>query len=165
MHRKDQAKRLQEASFAEKSRFDMILHSPLARAKETCDALLLSNMIHHRVHLTDENFSHDGSVPVLEHEDLRERRPQELVNASSFEARINRFKAWLAARPEQNIAVVGHKIYFKTIMRAGFTMQNVDVCKCRFDCQAMEFSGAELLFRSPLSIAREDEQTGELPSE
>jgi broad specificity phosphatase PhoE len=92
----DQCARMAESSFIKTAGIELVVHSPLRRARETCDAVFGS--------IT----SGEGAVPKLVNHDLRECKPMEHMYTAPFQARIDRFAQWLAMRDETTIALVGH---------------------------------------------------------
>jgi len=71
---------------------------------------------------------------VVELPCLAERTPMEFlpVNYDKFLQRIDDFEAWLCEQPEDNIAVVGHSNYFKSMLNLPYKFGNCDVWEVKF---------------------------------
>lgn len=117
---------LSNENFLEKQQVQLIVHSPLVRARETCQSMLLSNIAK----------ADDGEQKqrVEELECLREATPYEQVVTlqHSLRARILEFQQWLALQKEERIAVVGHSQYFRLMLGMGEKFQNCDVWAAKF---------------------------------
>jgi len=99
------------AALLEKYGVELIVHSPMKRAKETCMGLFEG------LHLT---------IPIEENENIFEKCPTEYLGCTSIYKRIKSFTDWLLQRPEHSIVVVGHSAFFKLMLRSD-KMQNVEV--------------------------------------
>ena len=94
----DQRSRMSEESFLHRAGVELVVHSPLRRARETSSTIFA------------DLFACDPPVAAVVHDDLRECRPFEHVYTAPFQARIDRFTEWLASRDETTIALVGHGV-------------------------------------------------------
>jgi phosphohistidine phosphatase SixA len=138
---------LKDKEFWVQQKFDLIVCSPLTRAKETCEGLLPRER--------------DG-VNTMIIDDLEEATPYEHVFSGTLLKRINSFKHWLANREEKRILVVGHSQYFKKLLGQSSLMRNCDVWQCDFDFDrgngttdklTFEWTNLNLLHRTELSDA------------
>ena len=117
---------LAEDQFWQKLNPDLIVCSPLIRAKETCEGVL--------------PMDRKGlNVTILP--DLEEATPYEHVFSRTLLQRIERFKHWLAHCDEETIVVVGHSQYFKKMLGRASLMRNCDVWKVTVNCAANEPQG------------------------
>ena len=76
-----------------------------------------------------------GAPPFVELDCLRERTPAEYVpgvGMRGLDKRISAFHAWLAARPEARITVVGHSQYFRRMLGGAEKQANCDVWRVPF---------------------------------
>ena len=134
--------RLQTYNFLEKKGVQLVVHSPLIRARQTCEGLLGC--------VASSNKSTKMKKPscvqrVEELEFLVERQPQEIPQdvilkdvsptSSSFTKRIKDFEQWLVEQPEDTIAVVGHSLHFKSMLNVSFKFKNCEVWVAQFDPQ------------------------------
>ena len=108
---------LEREKFWSQHNFDLVLCSPLTRARETCAGML-------------PGLGDDKNVMILD--DLEEATPFEHVFSATLIERIERFKVWLGGRKEQNIAIFGHSQYFKKMLGLSTLMRNCDVWQCSF---------------------------------
>ncbi len=105
----EQRRRLDEADFAAASGIQLVVHSPLIRAKNTCVGLF-----------------GDTKAPIVEHSELYERSKWEHLRPSAIVPRVARFVGWLQARDERRVAVVGHSSFFRE-MTGGVMLDNCSV--------------------------------------
>ena len=110
---KDMNMVLMDAEFWTRFRPDIVVCSPLTRARETCQGIL---PLHHSPPLTIEVMA-----------DLEEASPYEHVFSKTLMERIERFKEWLLRCEHETIVVVGHSQYFKKMLDQKTLMRNVDV--------------------------------------
>lgn len=84
--------KLREHAFFETNKIDLVLHSPLDRARDTCRGLL-------------EAFHTSEKPPVEVWECLREKYVFEWIpgNGGGLDKRIKAFESYIQSRPEQNI--------------------------------------------------------------
>ena len=110
---------LRDDKFWDRQKFDLIVCSPLIRARETCRGILPIP--------SDKN-----AIEFMILDDLEEATPYEHVFGSSLLMRIKRFTMWLDSREEKNILIVGHSQYFKKMLSSKALMRNCDVWQCDF---------------------------------
>jgi broad specificity phosphatase PhoE len=103
---------LRDDKFWDKQRFDLIVCSPLSRAKDTCNGILPIER-------------EDMHVKIVV--DLEEATPYEHIFSATLLIRIERFKKWLSEREEENILIIGHSQYFKKMLKLTTLMRNCDV--------------------------------------
>jgi broad specificity phosphatase PhoE len=126
---------LRESKFLEENKVQLVVHSPLLRARQTCEGLL---------GCVASPLRKPSCVARVEELDfLVERQPQEVPQefilkdvaptSSSFNRRIMQFEQWLAKQPEEIITVVGHSLHFKTMLNVPFKFKNCEVWVCQFD--------------------------------
>lgn len=139
---------LRDDKFWSRQSFDLIVCSPLIRARETCKGVLPTD-------------SRETDFMILD--DLEEATPYEHVFGATLLTRIERFKVWLDSREEENILVVGHSQYFKKMLGSTTLMRNCDVWQCNFTSDVKflnsssnptstyEWSDINLLHRTELS--------------
>ncbi|CAB9509945.1 Pfam:PGAM [Seminavis robusta] len=126
---------LQGNNFLEKAKIQLVVHSPLVRARQTCEGLL---------GCVAKPLQKPSCVKRVEELDfLVERQPQEVPQdvilkdvaptSSSFTRRIKQFEQWLEKQPEDIVAVVGHSLHFKTMLGVPFKFKNCEVWVAQFD--------------------------------
>ena len=120
---------LRKDNFLIKNNIQLIAHSPLLRARQTCEGML-------RCVATPSN---DLPSPVKRVEELSfliEKTPSEWLpgNLTPFINRIKEFEAWICNQPETNIAIVGHSQFFKKMLELNYKFGNCDVWQLSFDC-------------------------------
>jgi broad specificity phosphatase PhoE len=97
----------------------LVVHSPLRRAKMTCNGML-DKLV---------------TVPkVVELECLTEKTPLEWIPGFFYklEDRIDQLQVWLKNQEESKIAIVGHSQYFKTMLGLDFKFGNCDVWQVNY---------------------------------
>ena len=119
------------SSFLQDNNVELIVHSPLQRAKITCYTLFAN--------------SSEGRIPILEHEQIYERSIMEHIAQETIVPRIRSFETWLQARPESIIVVVGHSSFF--LKMAGVKMGNTSVW--RGTLEGGGWRGVEMLHGTP----------------
>lgn len=121
----EMSQKLQEANFLREQGIELVLHSPLERARQTCKGLL---------GCLAPDLKRDPVNRVEELDFLREKYPSEWIpgNYQSFADRIQMFESWLDEQPERCVAVVGHSQYFKAMLKLDFKFGNCDVWKAKF---------------------------------
>ena len=104
---------------------ELVVHSPLERAKETCWGMLGCCV----------GKESNCSARVFELESLSEKYPSEWLPgyATSFQKRIQSMEDWLHSQPEATVALVGHSQYFKAMLGLDFKFGNCEVWKVEFD--------------------------------
>jgi hypothetical protein len=131
---------LQETNFVTKQNVQLLVHSPLLRAKETCRDMfgcVLSNTSDDRSPLLPPplSSSNHNITEVIESDLLTEMTPLEWIpgNAGSLQKRMRSLESWLSERPETTIVCVGHSQYFKAMLQLPYKFQNCDVIRVQFD--------------------------------
>ena len=112
-----EGKSMCSSGFADKHGVQLVVHSPLQRARDTAIALF---------------GGHPTLPPLLELPFMYERTPVEYLMPSLFDARINRICTWLAARPESVLVLVGHGQLWKRATH-GPHLDNVGIMECTFN--------------------------------
>jgi broad specificity phosphatase PhoE len=128
------AAQLQAADFVATAGLQLVVHSPLVRAQETCEGLL-------GCRAPSTQHAAVGRVQVLDM--LREKTPTEWIpgNSGALRQRVAAFEDWLAAQPETIIAVVGHSQYFKAMLNLSYKFGNCDVYQVKFDVARKQAEG------------------------
>ena len=134
------AQLLNETNFVTKQNVQLLVHSPLLRAKETCRDMfgcVLSNTADESSPLLPPPSplaSHNISE-VIELDLLAEMTPMEWIpgNTGSFQSRMRALETWISQRPESTIVCVGHSQYFKALLKLPYKFQNCDVIRVQFD--------------------------------
>ena len=136
---------LRDETFWARQNFDLVVCSPLTRAKETCEGIFPKE---------------PEGLKMLIRDDLEEATPYEHLFNATLLARIERFKHWLASCDEERILIVGHSQYFKKMLGLTSLMRNCDVWQCDFasdegnqstDKMTFEYTNLNLLYRTNLS--------------
>mmetsp|Transcript_16280 Transcript_16280/g.29780 ORF Transcript_16280/g.29780 Transcript_16280/m.29780 type:complete len:231 (-) Transcript_16280:55-747(-) len=112
--------RLQQAEFLKSQGIQLVLHSPLVRARDTCEGILASCTNKYRTVVEDS----------LREKYIREWIP--VYGAMSLDARIEAFCETLGKLPEERILVVGHSQYFRRMLGMEKKFQNCDVWRVEF---------------------------------
>lgn len=116
------AEKILSDGFLESFRPEVVCHSPLRRARDTCRGIF---------------GSHDTVSDFLELSSLIEMTPLEIFLFNDrVKVRIKEFEDWLASRPEERVVVVGHSRYFKVMLGAEDVMDNCSIVKCLFNPSA-----------------------------
>ena len=149
--------KLRQVDFVNTEGLQLIVHSPLLRARQTCEGLLgvvapkpssTTSTSEVNDDMTtekkeEETSTKSSSTPkqnspdrrVIELDLLLEKTPQEWTPLyyNGFIQRINTFESWLANQPESVIGIVGHSQFFKAMLQLDFKFNNCDVYKFHFD--------------------------------
>lgn len=110
--------RLKQAEFTQS--LDLIAHSPLVRAKDTCYGVLDLSC----------------GCPMVELECLREVNAQETIRRGRqpVKDRIDALYSWLDSEEQAStIALVGHSEYFRVMLGLTKIFDNCDVWKSRYE--------------------------------
>lgn len=110
-----QADILLKDGFVARERPELIVHSPLLRAKATC-----------------MNIFSRYDVPIQEHPELYETSlgehfAQHTGIGSKITPRLDNFTSWLQQREESVIVVVGHSGFFRKLVRPEKHLDNISV--------------------------------------
>jgi phosphohistidine phosphatase SixA len=138
---------LKISHFWEQYQPQLIVYSPLLRAKMTCMGLLPDDM----------PSIVGANCRIMPLEELREATPLEHVIHVTFDQRIEKFKRWLVDVDAETIVVVGHSQYFKRMLGLKTLMRNCDVWQCTFSPRDSRseadhiFSDLRLLHRTHLA--------------
>jgi hypothetical protein len=108
---------LEAADFLTRHGVELVLHSPLQRARDTCLGLFPP----------PSETSSDPRWLVEETELLLEKTPMEWILSSSFYSRLQEFVSAIQCRPETRIVAVGHSQFFRAMLHQGFKFENCDV--------------------------------------
>lgn len=90
---------------------DLILYSPLKRARETCQGLF--------------PLQETVECPLI-----YERDVWETLGLSSLNTRVKQFITWLNTLPCNSIVVVGHGAFFQCLLNSKTCMNNCQVVTC-----------------------------------
>jgi hypothetical protein len=146
---------IRQSNFISKRHIQLIAHSPLIRAKDTCrgmfgkvasntvvadadpDIPLESSSIPSATHTcaaTATNTTYD-TLAVCELDTLKEMTPAEWLpgNAGSLHRRFRTLEDWIAQRPEHVIVLVGHSQFFKALLQLDYKFGNCDIMQVQFD--------------------------------
>jgi broad specificity phosphatase PhoE len=123
----DVRSQLRHGNFLESNGVELILHSPLQRAWETCVGLFPPESIAGG-QLLSSTSSTAGSACKMEETDLLlEKTPTEWIFTSSFHERIRQFAEFVEQRPESTVVAVGHSQFFRAMLGVNFKFNNCDV--------------------------------------
>ena len=125
--------KLSKENFVESSGVELVIHSPLLRARQTSLGMLGSMT----ASSTDDSIEEKRAVSVsrvAETALLLEKKPAEWtpIYFGQFKQRISDFEAWLGNQPEETIAIVGHSQYFKAMLGLPDKFGNCEVWKVDF---------------------------------
>jgi len=143
--------KLQTNDFLLENHIDLIVHSPLLRAKQTCQGILgYSDETNDRDgnskdHVVDTNKK--SAIRVVQSDLLLEKTPTEWITTAassnnSFFQRIQALQEWLLQQPQTNIVLVGHSQFFKAMLRLSFKFGNCDVWKVTLDASKLASSSS-----------------------
>lgn len=102
---------LERTNFMSRQEVELIIHSSLTRAKQTCYGL----------------FSSDLGISILENENIYEKDIAETLGISDITHRIEAFKQFILERKEKCIVVVGHSAFFRKLVGSSIRMKNCEV--------------------------------------
>ncbi|GBG27939.1 Hypothetical Protein FCC1311_041622 [Hondaea fermentalgiana] len=127
-------RKLRETNLLQEKKVQVFVHSPLARAKETCDGVLAAAAAAAAADAAAaEKKSDEGGTmasQVREEWDvLREKTVSEWIPGfgSGLDDRIRAFEDRLAARDETCVLVVGHSQFFRRMLGMEKKFANCDV--------------------------------------
>ena len=125
--------KLQNDNFVESSGINLVVHSPLLRARQTSLGML-GCMTASSIDDAIEERRADSVSRVAETGLLLEKKPAEWTPMyfNQFCQRILDFESWLSDQPEETIAIVGHSQYFKAMLGLDDKFGNCEVWKVDF---------------------------------
>ncbi|KAG7373461.1 CDP-alcohol phosphatidyltransferase [Nitzschia inconspicua] len=134
-------KTLDQNLFVSNAGIQLVAHSPLIRACQTCEGMLGcigSNPSEKKQKMVP------STLRVIKTEKLIEKSPLEWtpLRYNAFIERIGDFEAWLWEQDEEVIALVGHSQFFKAMLGLDFKFRNCDVWKVKLDLSAMDWPRA-----------------------
>ena len=126
--------KLRKEKFVESSGINLVVHSPLLRARLTSEGML-GCMTASSSGDTVEEKRADTVSKVIETNLLLEKTLAEWTPMyySGFLKRISDFETWLRKQPEETIAIVGHSQFFKAMLGLDYKFGNCEVWKVDFD--------------------------------
>jgi len=123
--------KLGKENFVELSGINLVVHSPLLRARQTSEGMLGC------VAASSSDGGKRASTvsKVIQTALLLEKTPAEWTPMyySRFLKRIADFEAWLGEQPEKTIALVGHSQFFKAMLGLELKFDNCEIWKVDFD--------------------------------
>jgi len=131
---------LEKSNFVEDKGIQLVVHSPLKRARQTSEGML--GCVTPNPGATTDSSAEGAKASsvsrVIELDILKERTPLEWLptHHDAFRQRIASFEEWLGNQPEDVIAVVGHSQYFKSMLNLSYKFGNCDVWELRFEYSA-----------------------------
>ena len=125
--------KIRKDNFVESSGIDLVVHSPLLRARQTSEGML-GCMTASSSDDTIEEKRANSVTRVAETDLLLEKKPVEWtpIYHDQFLQRISEFEAWLGKQPEEVIAIVGHSQYFKAMLGLDDKFGNCEVWEVDF---------------------------------
>ena len=115
---------IEESNFIQKHQIQLVAHSPLIRARDTCRGLFGGTAA-----------DPTPTIPTLcELEELKEMTPTEWIpgNAGSLHQRFRALESWISQRPEKTMVLVGHSQFFKALLHLDYKFGNCDVIQVQF---------------------------------
>ena len=110
-----QRAQLDAINFCVSYKVGLIVHSPLLRARKTCEGLFGGT-----------------SLPIQPHPDIFEKDIGETLGLRDIEIRVASFVKWVLALPSDvgTVVVVGHSAFFRCLLRTDVHMKNCEVRSC-----------------------------------
>jgi hypothetical protein len=129
---------IRETNFVSSNGIELLAHSPLIRAKETCRDIFgcaVSNTSDENSPLLPPPDNVNYIKEVVEIDLLTEMTLLEWVpgNSGSLHKRMRAFETWITERPEKTIVCVGHSQYFKALLQLPYKFRNCDIIQVQFD--------------------------------
>jgi len=117
---------LEQSDFVRHHKIQLVAHSPLLRARDTCEGMLKCLAPDMKTDLVEH---------VVELDLLKERTPLEWMpgNYGSLVKRLRALEDWIVAQPQTIIALVGHSQFFKALLELDYKFGNCDVMEVQFD--------------------------------
>jgi broad specificity phosphatase PhoE len=140
----DMADTLTKEDFLKLKDVNLVMHSPLQRARETSRGLLQCLAGSDTV----EELRHQSVTRVIESPILVERTPSEWLPGKfeGYRQRILQWEQFALEQPEQRIAVVGHSQFFKTMLNLDFKFGNCHVWEAQLSSEAKDCEAADAEF-------------------
>ena len=139
---------LTKSDFVRQRQIQLVAHSPLIRARETCRGMLQCEAPDVKV---------DTVQRVLELDLLLEKTPVEWIpgNYGSLVRRLRELEDWVAAQPETVMALVGHSQFFKALLGLDYKFGNCDVMQVQFygDSQDKKWTNLKEVHLCRLSLS------------
>jgi broad specificity phosphatase PhoE len=125
--------KIRDDKFIESSGIQLVVHSPLLRARQTSEGMLGCMTASSSDDAVEEKKVISVSR-VVETDLLLEKKPAEWTPMyyDQFRKRISDFETWVGEQPEEVIAVVGHSQYFKAMLKLDDKFGNCEVWKVDF---------------------------------
>jgi len=125
--------KIRDDKFVESSGIQLVVHSPLLRARQTSEGMLGCMTASSSDDAVEEKRAISVSR-VVETDLLLEKKPAEWTPMyyDQFRKRISDFETWLGEQPEEVIAIVGHSQYFKAMLKLDDKFGNCEVWKVDF---------------------------------
>lgn len=154
--------KLRKENFVESSRIDLVVHSPLKRARQTSEGML-DCMTASSLDDSAKEKRADTVSRVTETALLLEKTPAEWtpIYSSAFRKRISDFETWLGEQPEETIALVGHSQFFKAMLKLNYKFGNCEVWKINFDVASSQEDNSE---KTAAITTEEKINEGDVPS-
>mmetsp|Transcript_36541 Transcript_36541/g.68065 ORF Transcript_36541/g.68065 Transcript_36541/m.68065 type:complete len:240 (-) Transcript_36541:76-795(-) len=113
---KELRKKLLDINFIMSQKVEVVIHSPLLRAKRTCYTLFSS----------DDDSDHN-IVPIIENTYIYEKNIPEALSISDINIRVDAFREYIRKRDEKCIVIVGHSAFFRAFLGTHIGMKNCEV--------------------------------------
>eukprot|EP00535_Pseudo-nitzschia_heimii_P004519 CAMPEP_0197175638 /NCGR_PEP_ID=MMETSP1423-20130617/1800_1 /TAXON_ID=476441 /ORGANISM="Pseudo-nitzschia heimii, Strain UNC1101" /LENGTH=267 /DNA_ID=CAMNT_0042624843 /DNA_START=39 /DNA_END=842 /DNA_ORIENTATION=- len=122
--------KIRSDKFVESSGIELVVHSPLLRARQTSEGML--GCVATSSSCKEKRA--DSVSRVTETSLLLEKKPAEWtpIYHDTFMKRISDFETWLGEQPEKVVAIVGHSQFFKAMLGLDHKFGNCDVWKVDF---------------------------------
>uniref|UniRef100_A0A7S1BF52 Phosphoglycerate mutase-like protein n=1 Tax=Corethron hystrix TaxID=216773 RepID=A0A7S1BF52_9STRA len=147
-------KQLDASDFLRRSGVQVVAHSPLTRARQTCHGMLGCIAENPDCNVADGKACLPSNISVTrvhELDLLTEKTPTESVPGGRWmlDQRIVAFEEWLRdeCRSEKKIAVVGHSRFFQFMLDLPYMFDNCDVWELKFDPCAVTSTFSDRLHR------------------
>jgi ethanolaminephosphotransferase len=134
---------LDKNHFVPTAGIQLVAHSPLIRACQTCEGMLGCVGTSSSQSFAANAAANVTTSPVsrvLKTGLLLEKSPLEWTPLcyNGFLDRIGEFEAWLWDQEKEVVALVGHSQFFKAMLGLDFKFGNCDVWKVQFDLSALD---------------------------
>ncbi|KAG7351948.1 histidine phosphatase superfamily branch 1 protein [Nitzschia inconspicua] len=127
--------KLQQDDFVVSSGIQLVVHSPLLRARQTSEGMLGCLTAASAADGQISDLKAKSVKRVLQTNLLLEKTPSEWTPLyyAGFIQRIQDFEKWLWDQEEETVALVGHSQFFKAMLGLNFKFGNCEVWKVTFD--------------------------------